>query len=171
MANICRLSVIIFITLFFTGYAASPGDSILGMWQNMEGTACFDFYKAGGEYRARQLGLLYPDLIDTLNPVDSLKTRRLYGATVLAGLKYDTGKNKWENGKVYNCENGRTYSCQCTMTDNGKKLRLRGYLGISVLGITKNWVRPTDDTERKIAKIETGAKKTSPDGIQKRSVP
>jgi uncharacterized protein (DUF2147 family) len=159
MATICRLSVIIFIALFFAGYAASPDDSILGMWQNIEGTACFDFYKAGGEYRARQFGLLYPDPVDTLNPVDSLKTRRLYGATVLTGLLYDAKKNRWEKGLVYNCENGRTYSCLCTMTDSGKKLRLRGYLGISVLGITKNWVRPTAQTERKIAQIETGAVK------------
>jgi uncharacterized protein (DUF2147 family) len=156
MATTYRLSVIIFITLFFTGYAASPGDSILGMWQNVEGTACFDFYKAGDGYQARQLGLLYPDLIDTLNPVDSLKTRMMYGATVLTGLVYDAKDNRWKKGKVYNCENGKTYSCLCTITDKGKKLCLRGYLGISVLGITKNWVRPTAETERKITQIEAG---------------
>jgi uncharacterized protein (DUF2147 family) len=151
------ISPVLLSAFIFIGYAASPGDSILGMWQNLEGTACFDFYKAGGEYRARQLGLLYPDLIDTLNPVDSLKTRRMWNVTVLVGLFYDAKKNRWEKGKVYNCENGKTYSCLCTMTDNGKRLCLRGYLGISLLGITKNWVRPTALTEQKIAAIEARA--------------
>ncbi|HUI94043.1 MAG TPA: DUF2147 domain-containing protein [Chitinivibrionales bacterium] len=158
MKTTYRFSIIILLSHFYF-ISASPGDSILGKWQNPEGTACFDFYKAGNEYRARQLGLSHPDLIDTLNPVDSLKSRKMYGATVLSGLVFNAKKNRWEKGTVYDCENGKTYSCLCTITDNGQKLRMRGYLGISVLGITKNWVRPTVETRRKIERIEAVARK------------
>jgi hypothetical protein len=54
------LSLLLLSALFLFGYSATPADSILGKWQLVEGTAVFDFYKIGDEYRARQLGILYP---------------------------------------------------------------------------------------------------------------
>jgi len=76
----------------------------------------------------------YPDLIDSLNPADSLRTRKLTGTTTIYDLQFNSDKQCWENGAVYNPSNGKTYHCTCRLAGDGKYLDFRGYLGISALG-------------------------------------
>lgn len=118
-----------------------PGQSIIGKWYVDDKTAIFDFYQTGNEYSAKLIPLAKPNLIDTMNPLDSLKTRRLSGATLIYGLVFDPEQNRWESGKVYNPENGKTYSCDCKLDKSGNCLLFRGYLGIELLGETRTWTR------------------------------
>jgi uncharacterized protein (DUF2147 family) len=128
--------------LFSTGVFAQPvNDSIIGKWYVEDKTALFDFYRIGSEYRARLLPLAKPDMVDANNPVDSLKNRKLSGATLIYGLVYDAKKNRWNGGRVYNPENGKTYFCYCMFSSAGTQLFFRGYLGVSILGRTQTWTR------------------------------
>jgi uncharacterized protein (DUF2147 family) len=130
--------------LFSTGVFAQAGnDSIIGKWYVDDKTAIFDFYRTGNEYRARLIPLAKPDMVDTNNPVDSLKIRKLSGATLIYGLSYDTKKNRWNDGRVYDPENGKTYFCNCKLAFNGLQLLFRGYLSVSILGETRTWTRVT----------------------------
>lgn len=38
-------------------------------------------------------------------------------------------------------DNGSKYKCYVAVEDNGKRLKVRGFIGFSVLGRTQYWVR------------------------------
>ncbi len=143
--QVCAWYAAIIGCLFSTAVFARPvNDSIIGKWYVEDKTAIFDFYRTGNEYRARLIPLAKPDMLDTNNSVDSLKGRKLSGATLIYGLVYDAKKNRWDGGRVYNPENGKTYFCHCTLAAEGAQLLFRGYLGVSILGQTQTWTRVTD---------------------------
>jgi uncharacterized protein (DUF2147 family) len=140
----CIRYAVILGCLFSTGIFAEPlNDSIIGKWYVEDKTAIFDFYRTGNEYRARLIPLAQPGLVDANNSVDSLKSRKLSGATIIYGLSYNTKKNRWDGGMVYNPENGKTYFCHCMLSSAGAQLLFRGYLGVSILGQTQTWTRVT----------------------------
>jgi uncharacterized protein (DUF2147 family) len=42
---------------------------------------------------------------------------------------------------VLDPHNGKTYKAKITMKDDGKKLEMRGYIGMPLLGRSQTWVR------------------------------
>jgi uncharacterized protein (DUF2147 family) len=60
------------------------------------------------------------------------------GLDILSGFKF-SGGNIWEDGKIYDPKNGKTYSCKMTL--EGNELKVRGYVGFSLLGRTTVWTR------------------------------
>jgi uncharacterized protein (DUF2147 family) len=57
----------------------------------------------------------------------------ILGLPILRDFKYK-GANEWEGGKIYDPKNGKTYSCKMTL--QGNTLKVRGFVGISLLGRT-----------------------------------
>ena len=47
----------------------------------------------------------------------------------------------WEDGYIMDPENGKTYRCKIKLAGEGKKLDVRGFIGISLLGRTQTWIR------------------------------
>ena len=43
----------------------------------------------------------------------------------------------YKDGTIYDPKSGKTYSCK--MTIDGNKLKIRGYIGISLFGRTEVW--------------------------------
>ncbi|AAW75179.1 conserved hypothetical protein [Xanthomonas oryzae pv. oryzae KACC 10331] len=70
----------------------------------------------------------------------ALKGKPIKGMTILWGLKPD-GTAVWSGGSVLDPAKGKTYKSKITLTDGGKKLQMRGYVGIEALGRTQTWVR------------------------------
>ncbi|WP_115555676.1 DUF2147 domain-containing protein [Xanthomonas campestris] len=70
----------------------------------------------------------------------ALKGKPIKGMTILWGLKPD-GTAVWGGGSVLDPAKGKTYKAKVTLTDSGKKLQMRGYVGIEALGRTQTWVR------------------------------
>jgi uncharacterized protein (DUF2147 family) len=64
------------------------------------------------------------------------------GLVFLESLK-QSGKNKieWSGGKILDPKNGKSYHCSLQVLDNGKKLNVRGYLGLPLFGRTQTWVK------------------------------
>jgi uncharacterized protein (DUF2147 family) len=61
----------------------------------------------------------------------------ILGMNIMWGFK-KTGDNTYE-GKILDPEDGSIYSC--ILTVEGDKLKVRGYIGISLLGRTQTWVK------------------------------
>jgi uncharacterized protein (DUF2147 family) len=67
------------------------------------------------------------------------KNQPVVGMTILWGLKDEGGV--WKGGEILDPDNGKTYRCKMTLSENGRELDVRGYIGISLIGRTQTWLR------------------------------
>lgn len=67
------------------------------------------------------------------------KNKPVLGMTIMKGFHKDG--DEWDGGTILDPRSGDVYSAKMHTEENGKKLLLRGYLGISLLGRTETWVR------------------------------
>jgi uncharacterized protein (DUF2147 family) len=77
---------------------------------------------------------------DEHNPDAAQRTRPVMGLTILTGLGPE-GDGAWDDGRIYDPMSGKTYRCKATLAEDGKTLRFRGYVGISLLGRSETWTR------------------------------
>ena len=64
----------------------------------------------------------------------------ILGMDVLKGLKPAAGSN-FTHGKIIDPLSGHIYSMKAKLSPNGKRLTLRGYVGVSALGRSQTWIR------------------------------
>ncbi len=67
------------------------------------------------------------------------KNKPVVGMTILWGLKDEGGV--WKGGEILDPDNGKTYRCKMTVSEDGRELDVRGYIGISLIGRTQTWLR------------------------------
>jgi len=79
-----------------------------------------------------------PNDICTKCPGDR-KGQRMIGLTIISGLHLKG--EEWTGGEILDPNKGWTYRCRIRAVEGGRKLLVRGYLGISLLGRTQTWVR------------------------------
>ncbi len=114
-------------------------DRLMGIWLT-ESKDKVEIYKKGEQYFGK--GVVTPenkDRLDDKNPDESLRTRRLADVLILKDFRY-LGENRWGKGTIYDPNNGKTYRCTITMKSEDE-VRVRGYIGISLLGRTEVWPR------------------------------
>lgn len=123
---------------------AQNADAILGKWINPSGEGQVQIYKKGSKYFGKLMWMKFPNeadgkpKLDSQNPDKTLKSRPKLGIELLKDFVYD-GENVYEDGTIYDPKNGKTYSCKMTL--NGDNLKIRGYIGISLLGRSEIWKR------------------------------
>ena len=59
--------------------------------------------------------------------------------TILSGMKHDG--DEYNGGMILDPDNGKTYHSKLQLIDGGKKLNVRGYIGIPLLGRSQVWLR------------------------------
>lgn len=139
--------------------AANP-DDLLGMWLNEEGTAKIEIYKQDGQYFGKIIWLRDPtymqkdvddadghplvkvgaEKVDYLNPDESLQSKPVLGLVILRGFTYDEDGAEWSGGYIYDPKKGKDYKAYMQLIEAGK-LKLRGYIGFSLIGRTSYWTR------------------------------
>lgn len=68
---------------------------------------------------------------------DARKNQPIIGMKIMSGLKQDkTGY--WSGGEILDPKEGKIYKVKLS-TDDGKKLDVRGYIGIALIGRTQTW--------------------------------
>ena len=63
----------------------------------------------------------------------------ILGLEILWNLHRDG--DEWAGGEILDPDEGKTYRCKMHVSDDGQKLEVRGYIGISLLGRTQVWER------------------------------
>ena len=66
--------------------------------------------------------------------------KSLKGVTIVRNLK-NVGGTNYDNGSILDPKSGKTYKLKAELTEGGKKLKLRGYIGVAALGRNQTWVR------------------------------
>jgi uncharacterized protein (DUF2147 family) len=67
------------------------------------------------------------------------KDQRIIGMEILWDLVKDD--DEWSGGRIMDPENGKDYKCFIQVMDGGRRLKVRGYLGVSLFGRTQYWQR------------------------------
>ncbi len=66
----------------------------------------------------------------------------ILGLEILSGFREDPDKaDAYIDGRVLEPTSGRIYKGKAVVTGEGKRLRMRGYMGVSALGRTVVWLR------------------------------
>ena len=67
------------------------------------------------------------------------KDKPIIGMTILWGLKRDG--EQYAGGEILDPKNGSIYRAKMKLLDGGKKLEVRGFIGVSLFGRSQTWVR------------------------------
>jgi uncharacterized protein (DUF2147 family) len=122
------------------GAQAQDKKGVLGDWQE-PGGGVLEVYKCGSEEICMKLLALAKDApgkLDAKNPDPALRSQPLCDLRIGYEFKL-TDADHAEGGKLYDPKSGKTYSG--SMSTEGEKLRLRGYVGIKMFGRTEVWQR------------------------------
>ena len=133
---------------FLTGVAFAQASSPVGRWKTVDDKtgqvkSIVAIEDVNGEVRGRVDKIFAPPAPNA-NPLcdkcpDDRRNKPLLGMTIMWGLKKDG--DEYTGGRVLDPENGKTYKCKLRVIEGGKKLELRGYIGISLIGRTQTWIR------------------------------
>lgn len=69
----------------------------------------------------------------------ALKDKAIVGLRFLWDLEFDDGE--WTDGYILDPATGTEYKCTVVLAGGGKKLKVRGYVGFSLIGRTQTWLR------------------------------
>ncbi len=127
-----------------TGVAQTQKTAIVGTWLNEEKVAKIEIYQHGEKFFGKIVWLKEPNengrpKTDQNNPDKAKHKTPILGLQILKDFEF-TGKSTWENGTIYDPKNGKTYSCYLILQPD-KTLKVRGYVGVSMLGRTTIWTR------------------------------
>jgi uncharacterized protein (DUF2147 family) len=67
----------------------------------------------------------------------SRKNQRIIGMEILRDFEQDD--DEWSGGYILDPREGKEYKCYLELLDQGKRLKVRGYVGIALLGRTQYW--------------------------------
>ena len=128
--------------LIVQGVFAQKADDIIGTWLTGNKKANIQIYKTGDKYYGKLVWIKEPNengkpKLDKNNSDANKRNMPLLGIVNLNNFVFDD--DEWTDGTIYDPENGKVYSC--TMTLEGGKLHVRGYIGISLIGRTDVWER------------------------------
>lgn len=134
---------LLIVTLFITSTYAQK--TVLGKWKSIDdetgkALGIVEIYEEGGK--------IYGKIIDILIPKDKNKTcekcvgddknKPILGLTIIKGLKKDG--DEYNGGHILDPKYGKLYKCYINL-ENEDKLKIRGYIGISLFGRTQYWHR------------------------------
>lgn len=135
MKNLLYSTILVLIGSFI-----QPEDRILGDYWTPDKTGKIRIFRCQDHYCGKILWR-QDARKDQENPNPNLRERSVVGIVFLKGFEYKPKKQDWQGGTVYSIENGGTYRGRLWLEDEGKTLKMRGYMGISLLGKTLTLTR------------------------------
>lgn len=120
---------------FFASLTSSPADQIVGKFWVNEKTGKIEIYKCGDNYCGKIIWR-QDARKDSKNPDKNLRNRSVIGIDFLKDFKYNPSKKVWSGGTVYSIDNGKTYKGKLWLTNENQTLKMRGFIGFSLLGKT-----------------------------------
>ncbi len=131
-----------------TSGALAESTSPIGLWKNIDDAsgkprALIRIAESNGTLQGK-IEKVFPGPSEDRNPKcekceGALKNVPVIGLVILSGLKKDGAE--YTGGKILDPDNGKVYSSKIQLTDAGKKLNVRGYVGVSMLGRSQIWLR------------------------------
>jgi uncharacterized protein (DUF2147 family) len=144
-----KILLSIALTTSFTAAAvAADAASPVGLWKTIDDKtgkpkSLVRITEANGELRGT-VEKLFREPSEEQNPLcdkctGDKKDKPVIGMTILTGMKPDG--DHFDGGIIMDPANGKTYKSKMELDDNGRKLKVRGYIGVPMLGRTQVCLR------------------------------
>ena len=134
----------LFLLLLVTLSLTAKSQTIIGQWETYDDKtnvkkALIEIYKTDDMYFAK----IVEKYIGEKNSVckeceGDKKDKPMIGLVIIEDIKKD-GK-EYNDGTILDPESGDVYSCYLKLVDDNK-LKVRGYMGVALLGRTQYWIR------------------------------
>jgi uncharacterized protein (DUF2147 family) len=130
------------------GAQDSSANSPVGRWKTVDDVtgkpkSVVLIWEESGKLFGRVQNLVDPDPGDPNPTCDGCegdqKGQPVIGLRILWDLQKDG--DGWSGGTILDPATGKTYKCLLSVEDGGTKLKVRGFIGLSVLGRTQYWLR------------------------------
>lgn len=142
---------LLFLILLPAKTLQAQSEGCLGYWKTIDdetnkARAIVQIYKQQGKYHGKIVKLFRepdedPDpYCDKCDEDDSRYNQRVLGMVILTDLAWDADDNEWDDGEILDPDNGSVYDCYLAL-ESRDKLKVRGFLGLSLLGRTQYWYR------------------------------
>lgn len=133
------------ILLLMAGIQTAQSQTVLGKWKTIDdetGSAksIVEIYEQNNKVYGRVLQILEKGKENKTceNCKGDKKDKPIKGLVIIEGLSKDG--DTWEDGTILDPKNGKEYKCHISL-ENTNKLKVRGYIGFSLLGRTQYWTR------------------------------
>ena len=136
------------------GYRPALGaeTSPAGLWKTFDDRT----HKARGTVRIyEENGVFFGRIESSFNPEEETercgkcagdrKDAPIIGLVFLRGMTRHG--SEYDGGDVLDPESGYIYRCRFALSNDGEKLFVRGYLGLSIFGRTQTWIRMNGNPE------------------------
>ena len=119
--------------------------TVLGKWKTIDdetgqAKSIVEVYENSGKIYGKVL-----EIFDAIHKNDVCKecigvdkNKPIQGMVILRGLTKDD--NEYSGGKIIDPKNGKIYKCSISL-ESKDKLKIRGYIGFSLIGRSQYWVR------------------------------
>ncbi len=141
-------SVTFFVLLLGALFTAQASESPVGLWRTIDDKtgkekSLIRIVETNGELHAT-IEKLFREPNEEPNPncdkcPGDRKNKPVIGMTIMTGLK--KAGSEFEGGEILDPANGKIYRCKMWTAEGGKKLNVRGFIGVSLLGRTQVWIR------------------------------
>lgn len=145
--------IIVLVILFFAGIQLSAQQSILGKWTSIDDKtgkprSYVQIYETtSGKVEGKILQTI-PIPGEPADPVcvdcpkdDARYYQKVNGMVIITKMDPTNNLKSAKGGRILDPESGNEYGCILTLTENGEKLKVRGFLGLKALGRTQVWKR------------------------------
>ena len=141
------VSAIVFVLLWaVAGFASADVNSPAGLWKTIDDKTgkprgIVLIYEQNGQFFGKVEAAIDPKDANQICDLckDERKNKPVTGMVILRHLKPDG--EAYSGGDILDPDNGSVYRCKAHLTEGGKKLILRGFIGISLLGRSQTWLR------------------------------
>jgi uncharacterized protein (DUF2147 family) len=141
-------SISAFVLLLGALLTAQASESPVGLWRTIDDKtgkerSLVRIVEANGELRAT-IEKLFREPHEEPNPncdkcPGERKNKPVLGMIIMTGLK--KSGSEFDGGEILDPANGKTYRVKMWTAEGGKKLNVRGFIGVSLLGRTQIWIR------------------------------
>jgi uncharacterized protein (DUF2147 family) len=118
---------------------------IFGKWHSTnddtgEVDSVIEMYKKEGKAYAKIIEIKDPERQKAVcdKCTGDNKNKSILGLEILTGLEKDD--DEWSGGNILDPRNGKVYKCYIKLVKSDK-LKIRGFIGVSLFGKTKYWQR------------------------------
>ena len=140
-----RLFILLILAVLSVSVSYGQKNGVTGKWrviddQTSKAVSIIEIYESQGK--------IYGKILEILNPKDRNKTcsncegadkdKPILGLVVMKGLEKDG--DEYTNGHILDPKHGKLYKCYISLEEKDK-LKVRGYIGISLFGRTQYWHR------------------------------